>query len=79
MSNSAEKIQILYEISMSIGLSMDLRKMVKIALSAYMKKLNCAAGCVFQISYKPKSVITMDKVYTIPRHYEAIENCIKVI
>ena len=74
MPVSAEQIQIFYEISMSIGASLNLRKMVKTALSAYLKKLNCAAGSVLQLTEGKEGKVEYHKVYSNPRNLEAIEN-----
>jgi len=41
MLSSAEGIQLFYEIAMSIGSSIDLKKMLKTSLSTYLRKLNC--------------------------------------
>jgi len=79
MSTSADQIQIFYEISMSLGLTLDLRKMVKTALSAYLKKLNCGAGSVLQFSAIPGEKISLNKVYSIPRNFDKVENYEKMI
>jgi len=68
MTSSAEQIQIFYEISISIGSSLDLRKMAKTTLSTYLKKLNCSAGCILQ-----KKATNVEKVYAIPRKIESID------
>ncbi|MCZ7669052.1 MAG: hypothetical protein M5U34_18590 [Chloroflexi bacterium] len=44
----AQLTQILYEISMSIGTSVELRAMLKPSLSTILKKLNCVSGAVYQ-------------------------------
>jgi PAS domain S-box-containing protein len=74
MVTSAEQIQIFYEISMSIGASLDLRKMVKTALSTYLKKLNCAAGAVLKLTEENNGKFKYQKIYSIPRNIETIKN-----
>ncbi len=69
MHSSAEQIQILYEISMSIGNSLDLRKMVKEVLSVYVKKLNCMAGMVLQLDESS----CFEKIYSIPRNFDRLD------
>jgi PAS domain S-box-containing protein len=46
MQYPIEQIQSLYEISLSIGNSLDLTQMLKSTLSTLLKKLNCAAGSI---------------------------------
>ena len=74
MITSAEQIQIFYEISMSIGASLDLRKMVKTALFTYLKKLNCAAGAVLKLTEGNNGNFEFQKIYSIPRNIESINN-----
>ena len=74
MITSAERIQIFYEISMSIGASLDLRKMVKTALPTYLKKLNCAAGAVFKLTKENNGKLEYQKIYSIPRNIEIVKN-----
>jgi len=73
MPVTAEQVQILYEISMSIGTSLELRKMVKTALSAYLKKLNCFVGSVLQLTEDKTGKLKYKKVYSIPRNVETID------
>lgn len=49
MINKALEIQIYFEIAMAIGTSLDLRKMLQTALSAYLRKLSCATGAVLEL------------------------------
>ncbi|MBF0289232.1 MAG: hypothetical protein HQM14_15550 [SAR324 cluster bacterium] len=64
---SLEYIQILYDISISIGIDVNLQNMTKVALSAYMKKLNCMAGGVYQRHLPSNGQIHFDTVCEIPR------------
>ncbi len=74
MSTSAEQIQIFYEISMSIGTSLELHSMVKTALFTYLKKLNCAAGAVLQRTENGDGGVEYHEVYSVPRHIERIKH-----
>ena len=49
MMNKALEIQIYFEIAMAIGTSLDLHKMLRTALSAYLRKLSCATGAVLEL------------------------------
>ncbi|MFO7682690.1 MAG: PAS domain S-box protein [Chloroflexota bacterium] len=59
--------QILYEISMSIGTSVELRPMLKTSLSTILKKLNCISGGVYQKMEQLDGACRLEAVYTIPR------------
>lgn len=48
MTSSQERIQVLYEISLSIGATGELSETARRALSAYLRKLNCSAGAVVE-------------------------------
>ncbi len=67
MHNSAEQIQILYEIAMSIGTSLDLRQMLRKSLSTLLKKLNCSAGGVYFLKKDNEQNLHLEKIHTIPR------------
>lgn len=79
MSTSIEQLQVFYEIAMSIGSHLNLKKMTKTALSAYVKKLNCSGGCVLQYSTTPDGLVIFDTIYAIPRSFWNFENYQKVI
>jgi|GEM_PF-2167069 len=64
MQDSIEQIQVLYEVSLSIGNSLDLTKMLKSALSTLLRKLNCAAGSV----HLWESGLNCAPAYAIPRN-----------
>jgi signal transduction histidine kinase len=49
MISPQERAQILYEISMGIGTSLNLKKMLKTSVSNIIKKLNCSGGAVYKI------------------------------
>ena len=46
MNSRQERVQVLYEISLAVGRGSDLRETAREGLSAYLRKLNCAAGAV---------------------------------
>ncbi len=72
MPTSAEQIQIFYEIAMSIGSSLDLRKMLKMSISTYLRKLNCSAGSVFRLAESSKKTFKFEKIYSIPRNIDHV-------
>ncbi|MCP4753878.1 MAG: hypothetical protein GY866_23585 [Proteobacteria bacterium] len=49
MTTHLEQIQILYEIAMSIGTSLDINEMSKKSLSSLIGKLNCSAGEIYML------------------------------
>ena len=66
-----QQIQILYEIAMSIGTSLDLRQMLRTSLSALLKKLNCSAGGVYELVESDNTRHHLEPIYTIPRRIKA--------
>ncbi len=64
MSDSLQ-IQIYYEISMSIGSSLNINKMLKQSLSTYMRKLNCFSGVILQ-KLGDSDNIGFEKVMSLP-------------
>jgi PAS domain S-box-containing protein len=72
MSESTKKpadlIRLSYEIAMSIGLTLDLNKMLKVALTSYLKNLDCVAGAIFQQRKKGRKQIVYHAIYTVPRN-----------
>ena len=60
--------QIFYEIAMSIGNSLELGKMLKEGLSAYLRKLNCSAGIVLEMRKEPGGALRFAPVFSIPRN-----------
>ena len=75
--------QIFYEIAMSIGNSLDLRDMLKEALSAYLKKLNCSAGIVLEMRREDAGALCFTPVFSLPRNLPlstsqaALENIVR--
>jgi len=75
MAITAEQLQIFYEISMSIGSTMDLRALVKTALGTYLRKLNCSAGSVLQrvwVDGRDGGRWELEQVCSIPRNIDRI-------
>jgi PAS domain S-box-containing protein len=60
--------QIFYEIAMSIGNSLDLGNMLKEGLSAYLRKLNCSAGIVFEMRKEAGGALHFARIFSIPRN-----------
>lgn len=73
MSISAEQIQVLYEISMSVGRSLDLHKMLETSLLTIMRKLNCSAIGVHLLKAKAEGKFSFQHIYTIPRNVDRID------
>jgi len=73
MRTSAENIQILYEISISIGRSLDIGEMLRQSLSTYLKRLNCSAGGILQMKEEQDRTLTFEQIYSIPRSVDNIE------
>lgn len=59
-------IQILFEISLAIGTSLDITKMLRTALSAFLRKLNCSAGGVYAFERGAQDS-SYRKIFSIPR------------
>jgi len=65
---SSEQVQILYEISMSIGSSLELNQMLKGSLVTILRKLNCSAGAIFSIDVERDPLL--QPIMSIPRHIQ---------
>lgn len=74
MDKSAQKIQIFYEIAMSIGTSLDLHKMLKTVLLTYLRKLNCVAGMVYKLNSSDKKNYYFEDLFSIPYTLEIRKN-----
>lgn len=66
-SSLAEKYQILHEIAMSIGTSLDLHKMLSVSLSTIIKRLNCSAGGIHFRRRKSQERLFFERIFSIPR------------
>ncbi|OEU68918.1 MAG: hypothetical protein BA863_11290 [Desulfovibrio sp. S3730MH75] len=62
--------QVLYEISMSLGNSIDLEKMLNEGLSMYLRRLCCMAGVVVMENKTNDGKIVCDQIYSIPRKWK---------
>ncbi len=69
MISPYEKIQILYEISLTIGEGNSIQESAKKALSIYLRKLNCTAGVIFAKS-EIANIVSYKHIYSIPRRIE---------
>jgi PAS domain S-box-containing protein len=88
MSSTIEQLQVLYEIAMSIGSSLDLRPMLKNSLVVLLKKLTCSAGGVLffrpgpisSLALEDLQEIHLEEVFNIPRsiaHNKAYQAAIR--
>lgn len=79
MADRTEQIQVLYEVSLTIGGSLDLRKMLRTTLSAFLRRLNLSAGGVYTFSEGPPGTFFPASLYTIPRdvsHNSAVQSAL---
>ncbi|WP_320129938.1 SpoIIE family protein phosphatase [uncultured Sphaerochaeta sp.] len=66
-----EEIDVIcYRILLSIGDSLDLRKMLGKSFTMYMKELHCTKGAVILINKKESQVSPLTIAYSIPRNIE---------
>jgi signal transduction histidine kinase len=79
MAKSIDLIQLYYEIAMSIGLTLDMNKMLKVALTSYMKNLQCTAGVVLHLKERPNDQFVFRKIYTTPKKIQENGVYLKVI
>ena len=70
MKDSVIQLQVFYEIAMSIGNSLDLRKMLQESLTVYLRKLNCAAGAILMMEEEYKNLYRFVPIFSIPREIE---------
>ncbi len=62
-----EQSQVLYEIAMDIGTSLDLQAMLKRSLQTILRKLNCLAGGVWRAKRGAENW-TFEEILTVPRN-----------
>jgi len=60
-----DKMQILYEIAISIGVALDAEAMFTTALSAFVRQLNCAAGAIY---FRRPHAFSEQPIAAIPRN-----------
>ena len=75
MSEVLVRLQVFYEIAMSIGNHTTMNAMLKESLSAYMRKLNCLAGLVMANQEDRTGLLSFSPVFSIPRHSLDIPAC----
>ncbi len=66
-NDNADLVRLSYEIAMSIGLTLDLNKMLKVALTSYLKNLDCSAISIFHQRQKTNKKNLYRNIHTIPR------------
>ena len=73
MKKPIDLIQLFYEIAMSIGLTLDLNKMLKVGLTSYLKNLKCTAGAIFHLRSNNRNKYFFRIVYTSSRNIQTSE------
>ncbi len=66
INQSTDLIRLSYEIAMSIGLTLEFNKMLKVALTSYLKNLNCTSVSVFHQKQKRNKSFFYRNVHAIP-------------
>jgi PAS domain S-box-containing protein len=79
MAKSIDLIQLYYEIAMSIGLTLDMNKMLKVALTSYMKNLQCTASAILHLKERSTDKFVFRKIYATPRNIQENGVYLKVI
>lgn len=59
--------QIIFEIAMSLGNSLDMQEMLKTGLTTYLRKLNCMAGAVIMLNDSAGGGERCELIYSIPK------------
>jgi len=67
MAKPIDLIQLYYEIAMSIGLTLDMNKMLKVALTSYIKNLGCTSSAVLYPKKRSNGKFAFRKIYVTPR------------
>ena len=62
------QMKVFYEIAMSIGNSLHLKKMIREGLSVYLRKLNCSAGLILYEKEHQDGEYGLAPLYAIPRN-----------
>lgn len=73
MTKKLELIQFLYEISMTIGNSRDLKKMLRLSISTILRKLGCSSGGVHLLQQGDDNTFLFEQVFSIPRDTSTIK------
>jgi PAS domain S-box-containing protein len=67
-STSPEQLQVLYELSLSIGQGETLTDVARTALRSYLRRLNCSVGALFQRQETATGGVDYEMVDSIPTH-----------
>ena len=67
-SISPEQLQVLYELSLSIGQGKTLADVARTALSSYLRRLNCSAGAIFRRQETAAGQVSYERVDSIPKN-----------
>ena len=78
MNKSVQQIQIFYELAMVIGRSLNFHEMLRFALLAYLRKLNCVAGMVYKVQPSVKSGYLVEDLFSIPYTLNIRKNYAKI-
>lgn len=65
------QIQLLYEIAMSIGTSLDMKRMLRGSLQVYLRKLGCFSGAIIRSYEDQQEDLKFETVFSIPRRLES--------
>jgi signal transduction histidine kinase len=68
-----DRVQLLYDISMGIGTSLNLKRMLKTAVSTIVRELNSVGAVVYQAEVRDESVSYLDTL-VIPRNMTGVEH-----
>ena len=74
MTDRILQIQVLFELSMSIGNSSDFHTMISTAITEYLQNLTCFAGAVVQFDKKNTPCL----IHFVPYHTHELAEFIKV-
>lgn len=79
MLTQEKRNQICFQIAMGIGESLDLKKMLSISVSRYLKELECTMGAVLLTERDFLHRISFSVAYSIPRSFERSEGFKRLI
>ncbi len=66
MDNQESKLQILYNISLKIGTSLNLYEMLRTALAGYIRELDCITGIIYRLGANEKAGSDSEMIFSIP-------------
>ncbi len=70
MLTQEKRNQICFQIAMGIGESLDLRRMLSVSVSRYLKELSCSMGAILLTERDFTHRISFSVAYSIPRNFE---------